>query len=187
MNARQIILERMSSSPFGENEGTVSGAGSTLKSTKRTRKEIEPILKEYKVVNDAGCGDFHWMSKVDLTDVDYVGYDLVYHKQWEKYEQKFEVLDITVDKMRPCELIVCRDVLIHLPPELGIEALKLFRESGKYLLAPSYVYGANNGTIDDMNHQTNLEVYPYRLGQPIWTMGDNENGSHRYLGLWKLS
>jgi hypothetical protein len=176
----------MGKQPFGINGGTVSGAGSTLDRTERTRQALSDLIKRFKVVNDAGCGDFFWMSQVDLSGVDYVGYDLIYHPQWELYPRIFVTLDITQDKMRDCDLIICRDVLIHLPPDMAAEAVDLFRQTGKYLLAPSYTEGDNSGTIDDINHKTNMEIHPFNLGKPEWFMGDTENGEKRYLGLWKL-
>lgn len=180
---RAEMVEKMRSFPFDKVEGTVCGTGSTLKRTEKLRNWIPSLLEKYgPIVNDAGCGDFHWMKEVNLRGVDYHGYDVVEYPTW---DDRFSVLDITAEKMRPCGLIICRDVLIHIPKALVIEALKLFRESGIYLLAPSYTDNENNAP-DGFNNKIDLAKPPFNLGEPRWMMDDEENGESRYMGLWKL-
>ena len=44
--------------------GTVCGWGSEIEHTENIRKQLPQIIKDYgsKSVNDAGCGDLHWIS-----------------------------------------------------------------------------------------------------------------------------
>ncbi len=184
MDERQVIRERMQSSPFGERPDTNCGAGSTLLRTESIRNVLPSLVEKYGPrVNDAGCGDGRWITKVGIKD--YAGYDIVRYDEWGENQQ---VLDITLDKMRDCDLIICRDVLIHLPSNLIKDALKLFGQAGKYLLAPSYFDNQNNNcVIEKTDHRVDLSVGPFNLGEPVWQMDDKENGSTRYLGVWTLA
>ena len=58
---------------------SVSGPGSTLKQTENMRKELPGLLRTInaKVMLDVPCGDFHWMSQVDLPVTKYIGADIV--------------------------------------------------------------------------------------------------------------
>ena len=52
-------------------EESVSGFGSTIESTQKIQKVLPPLLKKLHVTKmfDASCGDFNWLSKVDLGKV----------------------------------------------------------------------------------------------------------------------
>ena len=59
-------------------EASVSGSGSTMEETANLRAAIPALLKEFGVrsVLDIPCGDFAWLSTVDL-GCEYIGADIV--------------------------------------------------------------------------------------------------------------
>ncbi|HVZ93307.1 MAG TPA: hypothetical protein VG797_02240 [Phycisphaerales bacterium] len=63
---------------WGDRE-SVSGPGSELAETHAVRAILPPLLKELGVTSilDAPCGDFNWMKHVDLTNIHYIGADVV--------------------------------------------------------------------------------------------------------------
>ena len=65
---------------WGGGKETVSGSGSTLRSTRSIVKQIPFIIKKFNIksILDVPCGDFNWMRKVDLSGVKYLGADIVF-------------------------------------------------------------------------------------------------------------
>ena len=143
-------------------------------------KERYPeILEKYdiKSVNDAGCG-LGWVR--ELSDVEYRGFDIL-------KRDNATVLDFTDEIMPVADLIVCRNVLLHLPENLVLAAIENFRLSAKYLLASSH-YDANNSKrpndIGQHNSKISLVHPPYNLGEPIEKI--EEPLRNKFVGLWLL-
>ena len=110
-----------------------SGVGSSKSQTQEYRAFLTAILKQYNIrsILDVGCGDWNWMSTIDLQGVMYRGIDIVdecIEENSLKYGAdniKFEVVDITKERVQGnFDLIICRDVLFHLPENEQISALQ---------------------------------------------------------------
>lgn len=157
------------------------GSGSELNIAGKLLPWLEKIVNKYniKVVNDAGAGDLKWISHCKW-DVDYQGYDL-----YPRHKDVIE-LDFTKEIMRPCDLILCRQVLIHLPQDRILRALDLFRKSGKYLAATNY-HSPQKHRLDSNApfHHTRLTDEIYGLGTPIESIPDTNNMND--LSVWKLN
>ena len=87
--------------------------------------------------------------------------------------------------MRPCHYILCRDVFIHLPNKMIINALKLFRQSGWYLISTTFP-GAKNY---ERAYKPTIEYYPldlsegpFFLGKPHGYLPESYEG--KFLGIW---
>ena len=168
--------------------GTICGWGSEIEHTENIRKQLPDLIKKYNIksINDAGCGDLNWMSTIDLSGVDYLGYDLVSRDAWNE-TLKCEVLDITQQPMRSADMIICRDVFIHLPNHLVSKALDLFRLSAKYLLSTTFNGIDNDLRIEEpsMTHaKISLDVSPFNLGKPLVCV--NEDYENKFSCLWSL-
>jgi hypothetical protein len=184
-----------------EVDGTSCGPGSTLHHTESIRRALPHIIKGFdiRIVNDAGCGDFAWLRHVDLTGVDYLGYDL---KEWPGNGGfPFQQLDIVNEPMRPCDLLICRDVLFHFPNEVIQKALRNFMRCARFLLATSMDHEKDGDRVVTVNNDhrhtwndarspgysaVNLEAEPFNLPPPILTVPERTQ-SNRFLGLWDLS
>ncbi|KAJ5701292.1 hypothetical protein N7488_008840 [Penicillium malachiteum] len=180
---------------------TVCGWGSSEQHTREVRSKLTKVLGDYHVrtVNDAGCGDLAWISMIDIGDVDYVGYDLYERTTWPELRKrgvKLNVLDITTQDTRPTDLLICRDVMIHLPNDLVLDTLKRFRRSALLLLATSYTsdqnpHGGEFSNLKRMDRPSlrhkklDLTLPPFNLGQPLIRIREDFPG--KYLGLWNLS
>lgn len=157
------------------------------------------ILTTYGVttINDAGCGDLAWMRTLMLGAVDYVGYDVHERHTWpdlRKQGYQLVVADVTTEAMRKADLVVCRDVFIHLPNDMVIAALKLFREAGTLLLTTSYTSDGTAVTFDNhermntpslLHAKLDLSLPPFNLGRPIECFA--EDSPNKYMGLWELA
>lgn len=180
---------------------TVCGWGSSEPHTHLVRKELVNILSTYEVtrMNDAGCGDLAWMRTLELAGVDYIGYDVHERATWPELREKgyqLEVRDITADDLRPADLLICRDVFIHLPNEMILGALEVFRKCCRLLLTTSYISDptlergafSNYERIDSpslLHAKLDLTSAPFGLGQPLERIA--EDSPNKYLGLWDLT
>jgi 2-polyprenyl-3-methyl-5-hydroxy-6-metoxy-1,4-benzoquinol methylase len=157
-----------------------SGAGSELLNTQTIRTEIPKLIEKFNIkkVLDIPCGDYNWMSNVDLHGVDYIGADIVeglIEENKKKFEgTKFEVLDITKDKLPKVDLIFARDVLGHFDYFNIHKALSNMVDSGsKYLLTTSFTKWHFNTNIDNGGWRPiNLMIEPFKL-RPLYLINEN--------------
>jgi SAM-dependent methyltransferase len=116
-----------------------SGSGSTKEITREYRAYLEEFIRSHgvKSVVDAGCGDWEFSSAVDWNRARYLGVDIsstVIAGVKRKYQSKtvtFKVGDVT-QSLPPADLLICKDVLQHLPNALIQKFIKNNLRKGKY-------------------------------------------------------
>jgi hypothetical protein len=129
------------------------------------------------------------MQKVDLSAVYYIGGDIVEsiisqnNRKFKSENKKFEVLNIIVDRLPQCDLLLCRDCFVHLSNEKVEQALENIRKQKiKYLLTTSFPATKNNKDILTGEWRpVNLELPPFNL-KPIasFNEGCTENEERVY-------
>jgi SAM-dependent methyltransferase len=179
-----------------------SGIGSTESETQILREALPELWQDLKVTSilDIPCGDFGWMSQLDLPEIRYVGADIVpdliatHQKNYSGRNREFLVLDATRDHLPKVDLILCRDCLVHLSFDNVQRALDNFRRSGsKYLLTTHFVQQAANQEIEDGDWRPlNLQKAPFYLPSPqrILVEGCQEADgafADKTLALWALN
>jgi hypothetical protein len=179
-----------------------SGLGSELAATRRLRAALPPFLARHEVRSllDVPCGDFGWLSTVDL-GVSYTGADIVpslVEENERRYGgsstgRRFLKLDLTKDALPRADLVLCRDCLVHLSFENIGRAIDNIRVSGaRYLLTTTFLDHEVNGDIEDGDwRMLNLEREPFNLPPPVDVLVEHcEEGDGAYadkaLGLWEL-
>lgn len=182
----------------GQAIDTVCGWGSSEPHTQLVRKGFLNIVATYGLskVADAGCGDLAWISMVDLTGIDYTGYDVHERTTWPELRShgyRLEIRDVTTTPLPRCDLVICRDVFIHLPNDMIAAALAGFRKSARYLLTTSYVsdiaveafHNDERFVTPSLRHaKLDLRLAPFGLGEPLERIP--ESLQNKYLGLWHL-
>jgi SAM-dependent methyltransferase len=121
-----------------DGQGT-SGPGSTLEATAAYRAFIEDFIKTHDVksVVDAGCGDWAFSSKIDWHGAHYTGIDIstdvidVVRKKYSNATVQFAVGNVT-EPLPPADLLLCKDVLQHLPIALIQRFIDNNLRPGKY-------------------------------------------------------
>jgi SAM-dependent methyltransferase len=179
---------------------SASGQGSTLKATEPLRRELLEVISDLKISSllDAGCGDFNWMKEVELGMVDYTGVDVVDNEViaqnvalYGSKNRHFFVADVTHDDLPRVDLILCRDVLTHLPNKKVLLALRQFQRSGStYLMTSTHPHLTENAdTFTGGYRELNLERPPFNLPAPLMLVGGSSGQTSKFgiLGLWKLS
>jgi SAM-dependent methyltransferase len=179
-----------------------SGSGSELDQTQTLIAELPPLFRALGVrsVLDIPCGDFHWMSRVDLSGIDYVGADVVapiIERNQGRHGAAniaFRRLDLASDRLPKADLILCRDCLVHLSYRHIFRALRNMVASGStYLLTTTFTdRSVNSDCATGSWRVLNLEKAPFLLPPPIRIVSEKctENDgiyTDKSLGLWRLS
>lgn len=181
------------------NAETVSGTGSTIRSTKKIVQLLPTIFDEYKIqsVLDIPCGDFNWMKAVNMVGIQYYGADIVdgliqrNKKLYERNSRTFFVADITASVLPEVDFILCRDCLVHLSYKKIFSTLRNIRNSPiKYLLTTTFTNHSNVDIITGNWRPLNLEAPPFNFPKPIAVFyeGNNENeeNADKALALWSI-
>jgi hypothetical protein len=176
---------------------TVSGAGSTLRYTERLRPELSKLVATLgiKRLLDAPCGDFNWLQYVDLDDIEYTGLDIIddvismNQQRYAASNRIFLSADITKDPLPPADLILCRDLLLHLPYQNIADLFEnIISSEFSFILITSYVNNSNRdldipGKARALNlskEPLNFEISSDHVQLPDWIPGFRE----RYLVLF---
>lgn len=181
---------------------TACGAGSTLALTTSVRAWLPKLLRDLdvRVLLDAPCGDANWIAHTDLAGIDYFGCDYDQShlaaarsrdfdpQAFAPRSKVFIQLDVVSDTLPVADLMLCRELLQHLPNLISERVLRNFFGSGiPWLLATSHDAQMNADISDvGMFRPLNLTLPPFDLPAPRQCIED-EPGSGRILGLWHRS
>jgi 2-polyprenyl-3-methyl-5-hydroxy-6-metoxy-1,4-benzoquinol methylase len=186
-----------------DNNVSKSGSGSDLEQTKEIIAKLPSLLKKYdiKSILDVPCGDFYWIRHIDLSGIDYTGADIVTkiiennNKAYASENIRFQEIDVVNDAVPKVDLVICRDLLVHLKNDQIRKAIKNIRKSGaKYLLTTSFkntTVNADNNTIGFWR-PINLFLPPFSLTDPVDEIFENcteANGKYndKYLLLYQIN
>jgi len=181
---------------------SVSGFGSFIRNARETMMFLEKIIRKYEIrsITDIPCGDWNWMQHIALSNIDYIGYDIIEelivinNLKFSKPNINFEVLDILSAIPRKSDLLICRDLLFHLSLEQQAAAIENIRASGStYLMTTTFPWIEKNKelTKEELAVQwgwrmINVEKPPFNCGDPIDRALENGNCHNREQRLYKL-
>lgn len=181
---------------------SLSGAASTLRETANLRAALPGLLRAEGVERllDVPCGDFHWMREVELGGVEYVGADIVpaiVERNAALYAgagRRFLRLDATRDALPAADLILCRDLFIHLSLGDIAAVLDNFRASGARLLLTNHFADRreNPDILSGDFRAVNLCAPPFGLPAPARIIGEDSvlaggEFRDRAMALWRLA
>lgn len=174
-------------------QGT-SGGGSTMQATVVYRAFLQDFMKQHgvKSVVDAGCGDWEFSSSMDWTGIDYTGFDVVPsviaedQKKYGAPNIKFQTADIVRTQLPAADLLICKDVLQHLPTQDVLAFLAQLPNYKDALLTDTvdkHSLTSDNGEIQPGQFRPlDLTAAPYSVpGVKVLTYFD---GSHMHQVLW---
>lgn len=105
------------------NNGSLSGAGSNLdESTHNLSIELPNFINKHQIKSflDIPCGDWEWMSKLNLHNIEYIGCDIVEdmiivnNKKYSNAKVSFIKKNLSHDDLPKADIILVRDLLVHL-------------------------------------------------------------------------
>lgn len=200
MGLKEKFSEVYERNIFGGSESR-SGEGSDLSQTAIIRREIPRVLQELgiKTFVDAPCGDWYWMSEVDLPVELYTGLDIVEalvaknQREFGNSKIAFQCMNLAEGDLPRADLIFSRDCLVHLSFADALKIIANFKRSGaKYLLTTTFTDRDKNEDLGDgFWRPLNKQLAPFNFPEPIrlinegCTEGDNLFAD-KCLGLWLL-
>lgn len=165
-------------------EGSKSGAGSDMRATDNIRKSLPEFLKKFNIRSmlDIPCGDFYWMSTLNLHNVDYIGADIVpemirdNNERYARKNLKFKVMDLVDDSLPDCDLIFSRDCLVHLLDEQVQSVIDNVRQSNAKFFATTMYADIDKNKLSkesDRWRPLNLTLEPFYLPEPFEILDDS--------------
>jgi len=197
----QERFERIYATNLWSDSESRSGVGSRLDSTRVLRAELPMALRklEVGVLLDVPCGDFTWMEHVDLSDVEYIGGDIVpsiveeNRQRHARETRRFVVLDLTRDFLPDADVLLCRDCLVHLSyANIHAVLANIARSGIRFLLMTSFPGRRDNYDVADGDWRPlDFQAPPFSFPEPRLTIVEKceeEGGSYsdKSLLAWRL-
>jgi hypothetical protein len=189
-------------SNFWGSEESISGVGSDLVQTQVIIEELSKLFQKDNKINsvlDIPCGDFNWMKLVNLSEIKYVGADIVKvlieenNKNYGNTDRQFVHLNLIKDELPSLDLILVRDCLVHLSESYIFDALRNIKLGKiKFLMTTSFAERTSNKDIQTGDWRPlNLQIAPFNFPEPLLIINENcTEGKGKYadkcLMLWRV-
>lgn len=177
---------------------SLSGAASSFAETAALRAALARLVRRHQVRSllDVPCGDFAWMAHAGL-DVEYTGADVVpaivagNRQRHSAAGRTFLVLDATHDPLPRADLVLCRDLLIHLGNDDTRAVLDGIVASGSRLLLTNHFVDCtrNVDIVSGDFRPVNLCRSPFDLPPPLEIVSEESNlaFADRAVALWRVA
>jgi SAM-dependent methyltransferase len=160
---------------------SASGPGSAVGAAAECLRLIDETVAGHGVTSilDLGCGDWNWMRMAAWRRspaVRYEGWDahagLVESlaKEFGDERTRFRLEDASAGVFPVVDLVICRDVLFHLPLVLAQEMVRQVRRMRALFISTSFLGVGENGDIETYLpiagwgfHRINLDIAPFGL------------------------
>jgi SAM-dependent methyltransferase len=187
---------------YWRGEESRSGRGSSLVQTQALRQALPDLLRTLGVRSllDVPCGDFHWMKRVPLDGIAYTGADIVpalvadLRARHGGTGRRFMLLDLVATTPPPADLLLCRDLLVHLSFAEIEPVLRNIRRSGAtWLLTTTFPNRPSNQELLGCDWRPlNLQAPPFGFPPPLRLIDErcSEDGGQyadKSLGLWRVA
>jgi hypothetical protein len=177
---------------------SLSGEGSSLAATEALRAALPDALRQLnvRVLLDVPCGDWHWISHVDLPIHRYIGGDLVAsvierdRARFADEGHEFRVIDLCNDPLPSADLLLCRDALIHFSNADIWRALDNIAQSDITFLAATTFPATetNSDLITGIGwRHLNLQNAPFNFPLPLMSLPEGFNRPDQLLSVWRVS
>ena len=191
----ESIFNQIHQENYWQNGESLSGGGSTIEFTESIRAELQKWMngKSIESIVDVPCGDFNWMSKVNLPDgCQYIGIDIVpeliarNQETFSDDTHRFELGDVIAGDLPSAEVYFCRDVFIHFPNDAIDKAIANITSTGaRHLIATTFPHITK--MVDTAFPTSRLHNMRFHLGEPGELLKDFGNGrTDKYMGVWSL-
>ncbi len=150
----------------------VSGDGSDPKNVRPYKEFLESFLKEFSIqsVVDLGCGDWQFSKDISWNGIQYTGIDVVesvVRENINKFANKhinFTQMDATQEALPSADLLICKEVLQHLPFIDIYRIINQFKKFKYCLVTEEIGNSSQNKDIQrGSTHHLDLTAPPFNL------------------------
>lgn len=183
MSNEQTMTDIYARNAWGSQESR-SGPTSTSQRTEQLRSQLPEFFKKFNIksILDCGCGDWMWMSEVDLSDIEYIGADIVdslldyLRSKYKVLNVRFQKMDVMEDPAETADLWFVRDLLQLYPVSNYNLFFQRFLESESKYIAISSVdtNETNDYGVLGIWRKLNIKEAPFFLKHPIYSMPDGK-------------
>ena len=162
---------------------SISGTGSEFSQIRTIIEELNPLIKKFniKTVLDLPCGDFNWMKHIDLSNINYLGIDIVDEIvknnkiRYSKNNINFKRKDLITDSISRFDLIINRDCLVHFSFFDIYKSLQNIKNSqSRFLLTTTFPNRNFNADISTGQWRPlNLQISPFNFPKPKLIINEN--------------
>jgi hypothetical protein len=140
-------------------------------------------------VVDVGCGDWQFSRHIDWSGIDYTGYDVVAsvvdnnRLAYARPGVTFGLLS-NLNQLKSANVVICKDVLQHLPVKTIKRYLSAFRRKYTYSLITNDIYPDQytNAEIPfGAGRALRLDLPPFSLPAPVLLQYRVEAGSQTWI------
>jgi SAM-dependent methyltransferase len=159
-NSEKVFTEIYETGGWGfDKEGKgFSGLGSTLLNSMSYIVFLQDFIKANRIttVVDAGCGDWTFSKEIKWGNVQYLGVDVVKNvidEDINKYSAEnihFQQIDILKDPLPPADLLICKDVLMHLTNDDIVDFLERNKQYKHYLFTNNVDFESSSNMNKDI-------------------------------------
>lgn len=197
MDNRKTHFDRIyKNNSWGRYGNTLSGRGSSDLFVKNDIEYIVSIIDKYQIKSIVDvCGDFAWQEGF-LKDYSgsYLGIDVSQEclNRIKNNKYSFRQLDICVDPIPGCDLLIVRDVLFHLEDNDIHSFLKnLLLSNVKLLMVTTFLEQKDDTNFQEQKVRAskhNLTLPPFNLKlEDLYAGNKNVKGyENKYLGILKM-
>jgi hypothetical protein len=197
----EIFSDYARSNKWGDKD-SLSGKGSNLEATAEVRRFLPELLRNLGASSmlDVPCGDFFWMQHVDLSEIDYLGGDIVpelieaNHRAHARPGIAFQVVDLIRGPVPKADVVFVRDCLVHLSHDHIRAALtNIAHSGGTWLLTTTFPDTMINADIATGEWRAiDLMKPPFNLPPPRQLLAEGQSHlkgqkGNKSLGLWNVA
>lgn len=150
-----------------------SGRGSSPENTVKYRSLLQAFLKSEKIssVVDIGCGDWSIARMIDWKGIHYMGVEVVQklidnnRKKYGSDLIQFVKLDATKEELPAADLMICKDVMIHLT-NTDVHAILAQCSKYRYCLITNDVAPVHNNNLNNENFVRNFYARNVDITKP---------------------
>ncbi|MBX9873511.1 MAG: class I SAM-dependent methyltransferase, partial [Beijerinckiaceae bacterium] len=171
--------------------GPGSGIGSLPDNARPYAALLQAFLRDNAIrsVVDVGCGDWQFSRLIDWSGIDYRGFDVVpavieaNRAAFGGATVRFDLLD-DLGALPAADLVLCKDVLQHLPLEDVAAYLELFTTQFRHALVTNDIEPADwvNAQISHGGGRAiRLDLPPFSVDAPVVLRWEMTHGEERWV------
>lgn len=182
MSLEYIFTDIYNTSSWGSKESR-SGPASTLERTTELREQLPQLFETLGITSvfDAGCGDWNWISSVNLSSISYIGADIVtplieaLQGTNTSPSIKFQKMNILVEPPETMDLWLLRDVAnLYSFSEILILIEKFLESESRFLAITNIETSENIDGLTPSWRPIDFLKEPFNFPQPIIQLDDGQ-------------